>query len=215
MSGLRSAVSSGVDAAYGAVTGIKDRIVGFFNGAGSWLVESGKAILGGLKDGIMSAVGSVTSAVSGAMSQIRSFFPFSPAKRGPFSGRGYTTYSGAALRGGLGEGISGAARSAARAAGDAMAGVRAAFAGDVSVGASVAGISSGRAPGVPGGVSTSLVSVVKDVSDGQFGHGGSGDGSQVVTWLAKNLPLIISEYTPQLGEREGVRLMKRWGVAGA
>ena len=39
------------------------------------------------------------------VSQIRSFFPFSPAKRGPFSGHGYTTYSGKALMEGWAEGI--------------------------------------------------------------------------------------------------------------
>lgn len=185
MSGLRSAVSSGVDAAYGAVTGIKDKIVGFFSGAGSWLVESGKAILGGLKDGIMSAVGSVTSAVSGAMSQIRAFFPFSPAKRGPFSGRGYTTYSGAALMGGLGEGISGAARSAARAAGDAMAGVRAAFAGDVSVGASVSGIPVGRAQGAPSGILGPLTSAMADVTLSQGETAIYVDGKKLASTIAR------------------------------
>ena len=77
--------------------GHRNRIVGFFTGAGSWLVESGKAILNGLGEGISAAIGSVTGIVSGAVDKIRSFFPFSPAKEGPFSGHGYTTYSGKAL----------------------------------------------------------------------------------------------------------------------
>lgn len=95
--GLKGAARDGIDAVYNTVVGIKDRIVGFFTGAGSWLVESGKAILNGLGDGISAAIGSVTGIVSGAVDKIRSFFPFSPAKEGPFSGHGYTTYSGKAL----------------------------------------------------------------------------------------------------------------------
>lgn len=103
--GIKSAATSGINSVYTTVTGIKGKITGFFSGAGSWLVESGRAILNGLKDGIMSAIGSVTSAVSNAVAQVRAFFPFSPAKTGPFSGHGYTTFSGKALMQGWSEGI--------------------------------------------------------------------------------------------------------------
>ena len=47
----------------------------------------------------MSGVNTAIGAVKKGLSKIRSFFPFSPAKRGPFSGHGYTTYSGKALMG--------------------------------------------------------------------------------------------------------------------
>ncbi|WP_307739341.1 hypothetical protein [uncultured Parolsenella sp.] len=97
--GLRSAASGGIDAVYSTVTGIKDKILGFFSGAGEWLVDSGKAILGGLKDGIMNGFNAARGAVEDGLSTLRSFFPFSPAKRGPFSGHGYTTFSGKALMG--------------------------------------------------------------------------------------------------------------------
>lgn len=103
--GIKSAATSGINSVYTTVTGIKGKITGFFSGAGSWLVESGKAILNGLKNGIMSAIGSVTSAVSNAVAQVRAYFPFSPAKTGPFSGHGYTTFSGKALMQGWSEGI--------------------------------------------------------------------------------------------------------------
>lgn len=65
----------------------------------------GRALINGFTQGIQNAIGGALSAVSGAVSQIRSFFPFSPAKRGPFSGHGYTTYSGKALMEGWAEGI--------------------------------------------------------------------------------------------------------------
>lgn len=95
--GLKGAARDGVDAVYNTVVGIKDRVVGFFTGAGSWLVDSGKALLQGFADGVMGAVGWVGDQISGALSTIRGLFPFSPAKEGPFSGHGYTTYSGKAL----------------------------------------------------------------------------------------------------------------------
>lgn len=103
--GIKSAASNGINSVYRTVTSIKGKITGFFSGARNWLFNSGKSILNGLKDGIMSAIGSVTSAVSGAVSKIRSFFPFSPAKVGPFSGHGYTTFSGKALMQGWAQGI--------------------------------------------------------------------------------------------------------------
>ena len=103
--GIKGAASSGINSVYRTVTSIKGKITGFFSGARNWLFNSGKSILNGLKDGIMSAIGSVTSAVSGAVSRIRSFFPFSPAKVGPFSGHGYTTFSGKALMQGWAQGI--------------------------------------------------------------------------------------------------------------
>lgn len=95
--GLKGAARDGVNAVYNTVIGIKDMVVGFFTGAGSWLVDSGKALLQGFADGVMGAVGWVGDQISGALGTIRGLFPFSPAKEGPFSGRGYTTYSGKAL----------------------------------------------------------------------------------------------------------------------
>lgn len=78
----------------GYVRGIPGQIIGVFAGAGSWLVASGAALMDGFKQGILGAVESVKSAVSGALQKVRDFFPFSPAKVGPFSGSGYTSVSG-------------------------------------------------------------------------------------------------------------------------
>lgn len=101
------AVSGAVGNLMGVVSGIPGQVMGFFAGAGSWLVDSGRALIDGFAKGIQNAVGGAISAVSGVVSQIRSFFPFSPAKTGPFSGHGYTTYSGKALMEGWAEGIGG------------------------------------------------------------------------------------------------------------
>ena len=89
----------------GFIRGIPGRIIGLFAGAGSWLLDSGAALMNGFKQGILNAVEGVKSAVSGALQRIRDFFPFSPAKVGPFSGSGYTSVSGEHLMRDFGKAI--------------------------------------------------------------------------------------------------------------
>lgn len=89
----------------GFIRGIPGQIIGLFAGAGSWLLNSGAALMNGFKQGILNAVEGVKSAVSGALQRIRDFFPFSPAKVGPFSGSGYTSVSGEHLMRDFGKSI--------------------------------------------------------------------------------------------------------------
>ena len=95
--GIVSAVSGGSEQVMSVLGNLPSNIIGIFAGAGSWLIDSGRALLKGFADGVMGAVGWVGEQISGALGKIRGLFPFSPAKEGPFSGRGYTTYSGKAL----------------------------------------------------------------------------------------------------------------------
>lgn len=95
--GFVSAVTGGNEQVMSILGGLPGKIVGLFADAGSWLIDSGRALLQGFADGVMGAVGWVGDQISGALGTIRGLFPFSPAKEGPFSGRGYTTYSGKAL----------------------------------------------------------------------------------------------------------------------
>lgn len=76
---------------------IPERIMGFFSGAGGWLADSGRALIDGFLGGLTSVWDKAMNTVGGFIQGIRDFFPFSPAKKGPLSGQGYTTYSGAAL----------------------------------------------------------------------------------------------------------------------
>lgn len=103
--GFLSGIQGGFNAAVSFVASIPGRVIGAIGDLGGLLVNSGRSLINGFVSGIQSAIGGALSAVSGAVSQIRSFFPFSPAKRGPFSGHGYTTYSGKALMEGWAEGI--------------------------------------------------------------------------------------------------------------
>lgn len=89
----------------GFIKGIPGKIIGMFADAGSWLINSGAALMNGLKQGILNAVEGVKNAVSGALQKVRDFFPFSPAKVGPFSGSGYTSVSGEHLMRDFGKAI--------------------------------------------------------------------------------------------------------------
>lgn len=79
------------------VKAIPGKIIGFFTGLGGKLVASGKSLIGGFLDGIMAGFNKAKQAVSDGLGKIRSLFPFSPAKEGPFSGRGWVAYSGLSL----------------------------------------------------------------------------------------------------------------------
>ena len=105
--GFLRGVTDGLNAAVDFVKSIPDKIKSFFSNAGDWLVNSGKALLDGFAKGIRNAVNAVTSAASDALGAVRKLFPFSPAKKGPFSGHGYTTYSGRALMKDFAKGIKG------------------------------------------------------------------------------------------------------------
>lgn len=144
------AVSGAVGNLMGVVSGIPGQITGFFAGAGSWLVDSGRAIIDGLVSGIQSAIGGALGAVGGAVSQIRAFFPFSPAKTGPFSGHGYTTFSGKALMEGWAEGIGGGTGSVV----SAITGGMETAQGMLSTGLTVAPASAGAA--VAGGTTYNI-----------------------------------------------------------
>ena len=100
---------NGIVAMGGALTrgisGVSARIGQFFSGVGSWLFDSGKALIRGLINGITSMGGAVKDAVRGVMDGARNMMPFSPAKEGPFSGKGWTLYSGQSIMEGLADGI--------------------------------------------------------------------------------------------------------------
>lgn len=135
--------------------------------------SAGRAIVQGVIDGITGMIGAAGSAIEGVLSTIASYLPHSPAKRGPFSGKGWTPYSGRAIVHGLTEGIVELADEPA----DAMASV-------------MEGISATQA------VADAATVTVK-------GSGGMTEGeSAVIRWLAENLPAIIAEFTPVMGESE-------------
>ena len=79
------------------VSGIPGAIMRALGDTGSFLLRSGEALVNGFLRGIQNSWNKLTSWVSEGMSKLRGLWPFSPAKWGPFSGRGYVTYSGEAI----------------------------------------------------------------------------------------------------------------------
>ena len=91
------AVSRGIDAVVGLAASIGGRILGALGDLGSLLYDAGANVIRGLINGIKSMVGSVGNAVSSIASTIRSYLPFSPAKRGPLSGAGAPNLAGSKI----------------------------------------------------------------------------------------------------------------------
>lgn len=83
---------------------------------GKILFDSGKALIRGFIDGIKRMIGNVKDAAADVVQAARDFFPFSPAKKGPFSGRGWVLYSGQAVGSAFAQGIADTAADAAAAA---------------------------------------------------------------------------------------------------
>ena len=140
--GIKSGVSNGIQGVMNFIGELPGKITGFFADAGSWLINSGKALLDGFKQGIERGISGAIDAVKGGLKKIRSFFPFSPAKRGPFSGHGYTTYSGKALMGDFARSIEGTSSLAVKAAGSALGDVQQTFTSYGTVAASPVSVES-------------------------------------------------------------------------
>lgn len=143
--GFLSGIQGGFNAAVSFVASIPGRVIGAIGDLGGLLVNSGRSLINGFVSGIQSAIGGALSTVSGAVSQIRSFFPFSPAKRGPFSGHGYTTYSGKALMEGWAEGIGSGTGAVSSAITSALASASSLIGSGITVAPSVAVAGAGAA----------------------------------------------------------------------
>lgn len=172
-------VSSMGSKAAEAASNFGSNLIGGLRGIIGQAQSAGSAIIQGLIDGIMGMIGAAGNAIGSVVDTIASYLPHSPAKRGAFSGKGWTPYSGRAIVHGLAEGIAELADEPA----DAMASV-------------MEGVSATTA------VSNAAVNGVVSVN-GSSGGGTTPEGAAaIIAWLAENLPAIISEFTPVMGESE-------------
>lgn len=103
--GLYASAVGKLNALVAWVRGIPGMILRGLGNLGNLLWNSGRSMIEGLWNGIKSAVDWVKRNISWALDSIRALFPFSPAKEGPFSGKGYTTHSGRALAEDFAKGI--------------------------------------------------------------------------------------------------------------
>lgn len=103
--GARNAGNQFLQGITGTLQSLPGRIQSLFSNAGSWLLSSGRSIMDGLAQGIRNGISAAVDAASNAMEAISKLFPHSPAKEGPFSGHGWTLYSGQSIIDGLAEGM--------------------------------------------------------------------------------------------------------------
>jgi len=94
---LKAAADKGVGPLIEFVKGIPGKIFGAIGNIGSLLYDSGRKMIQGLIDGIKSMANKAKDTLSDLLSGLRRLLPFSPAKEGPFSGKGWTFNSGTAL----------------------------------------------------------------------------------------------------------------------
>lgn len=111
---LKSSVSNTISNLMTTVRGIPGRIKSALGNLGSLLLNSGKEIIRGLIKGITAMGDRVKDAVGGVMKKARDLLPFSPAKEGPFSGKGWSLYSGRSIVQALAKGIKDEERRAVR-----------------------------------------------------------------------------------------------------
>lgn len=113
-------VVAGVDNIGTEVNKIPGLVESAFSAARGMAIASGKALVQGFVDGIRSMLGAVASAAKSVVDAAAQFFPHSPAPEGPFSGRGYTSFSGMALVEDFARGMLSKAPLAAGAAGSVL-----------------------------------------------------------------------------------------------
>jgi hypothetical protein len=94
-----------------------------FEGLGKRMFASGQALVRGFLQGIKAAAPSLYNALKFVLGNSKDYFPSSPAKKGPFSKRGYTTYSGRAMIRDLGKSMVAEKEYLARASANALSAI--------------------------------------------------------------------------------------------
>lgn len=104
---LPGGAKRGADGAAGQIGRLPATAKSILDGLGSTLFGSGQAATKGFADGMASnwALTKARLAAQQVVNAVSAFFPSSPAKEGPFSGRGWTPYRGQALAEGFTEGM--------------------------------------------------------------------------------------------------------------
>lgn len=126
-SAVGSIVSSLVSNAVSIIGSLPGRARAALGNVGSMLVSSGRALVQGFINGIRSMISAVADAARSVVAAARDFFPFSPAKKGPFSGKGYTTFSGMALVQDFAKGMESQKGAVARAANEVVSAAKGEF----------------------------------------------------------------------------------------
>lgn len=188
LSRFRAAVISGGNSALAWIRSLPGRAASALGNLGGLLVSSGRSLISGFVRGIRDKIGDVTSAVGSVVSKARDLLPFSPAKEGPFSGRGWTLYSGRAISESIAEGLAQRAALVQRAAEAVARSARDAVAAPIAGSPALSGITGGALLGVgsmrAGGTSsqTTVNLTVRLANEGIIGS-----QFEMENWLARAL----------------------------
>lgn len=121
---MKQAVADGIGGVVDFVSQLPSRLLQTIGNLGGLLVNSGRSLVDGFLSGIKSAWGRLTGWVQSGMESLRGLWPFSPAKTGPFSGRGWVLYSGLSIGRAFAAGIEQSFDSAVLAAREGMSSVQ-------------------------------------------------------------------------------------------
>jgi TP901 family phage tail tape measure protein len=132
------------------VAGLPGRLLGALGNIGGMLVGAGRSLISGFWDGMKSIWNSMVGWLEDKMSTLRGLWPFSPAKWGPFSGRGWVLYSGRALMEGFAAGMDDRVAMVQDAAKRALAGVSGSLPTDFSATVGAATTAVGATAGISG-----------------------------------------------------------------
>lgn len=102
---LDARLSGGINQASTVMSRFPGLVQSGLGNIGSVLYGSGEALVAGLIAGIKAQEYAAKSAAAALMRAVSAMLPSSPAKEGPFSGRGWTPYRGAALIEGFTQGM--------------------------------------------------------------------------------------------------------------
>jgi len=90
----RTAIINAFNNAVAFIQSVPGRIQGFFASSGTWLIEAGRNIIGGLIQGIRDKLGPLGFILDVAAAAVGARFPKSPAEIGPLSGSGDPLFAG-------------------------------------------------------------------------------------------------------------------------
>lgn len=102
---FKAAIIAKVNEVVAWLQSLPGRLVGALGNLGGMLVGAGRSLIQGFWDGMVGIWNSMVGWLQSKMSTLRGLWPFSPAKWGPFSGRGWVLYSGRALMEGFAQGM--------------------------------------------------------------------------------------------------------------
>lgn len=130
---IASGIEGSSDQPVGALQNLKPQLTSVFGDANSLLRNAGSSMMSGLAEGIYGSLSIATQAMEGAMASIRAKVPSSPAKEGPFSGRGWVLYSGMSIMDAISDGVKKRTPNTASVMSKAMGKLRNAINSDFSV----------------------------------------------------------------------------------